>query len=142
MGAETLLGHGDMLFLPPGKGFPERVHGAFVADHEVQQVVEFLKQSGRPNYDDQVLGSQPVNRTVNIDEDGAASSEGENDPLFQQAQEIVADSRRIRTTDLQRKFRINHNRATRILEAMERNGMLGPIKNGTREVLQPSKKKA
>lgn len=138
MGAETLLGHGDMLFLPPGKGFPERVHGAFVADHEVQQVVEFLKQSGRPEYADNVLETQQAQRKVKVDEAPSADADdkGESDPLFDQAKKIVSESKRISASGLQRKLGVGYSRAARMLEAMEKEGWVGAVKNGTREVLK------
>jgi S-DNA-T family DNA segregation ATPase FtsK/SpoIIIE len=139
MGAETLLGHGDMLFLPPGKGFPERVHGAFVADHEVQQVVDYLKQSGqRPTYADNVLQTQAqqTRRSVKADAGpaGAADDNGEADPLLEQAKQIVLDNRRISTSGLQRKLGVGYSRAAQMLETMEQEGIVGPVKNGTREV--------
>lgn len=138
MGAEQLLGHGDMLFLPPGTGLPQRVHGAFVNDHEVNKVVGFLRQNGTPNYIDEVL--------IEPREDGEFGEEnenggrgGESDPLYDEAVKIVTESRRASVSGVQRRLRIGYNRAARLVEEMETAGVVGPLQsNGSREVLAPA----
>jgi S-DNA-T family DNA segregation ATPase FtsK/SpoIIIE len=136
MGAESLLGQGDMLYLPPGTGHPQRVHGAFVADVEVHKVVEYLKSRGMPQYIDGILEG--------ADEEGAElapeESDAEADPLYDQAVEIVLKSRRASISLVQRHLRIGYNRAARLIEAMERAGLVSTMQtNGNREVLVPSK---
>jgi S-DNA-T family DNA segregation ATPase FtsK/SpoIIIE len=134
-GAETLLGMGDMLYLPPGSGLPQRVHGAFVADHEVHKVVEYLKTLAKPEYLDEVLEpEEPEEAAV----DGVPA--GEKDPLYDQAVEIVLRTRRPSISLVQRHLRIGYNRAARLIEDMERAGMVSPMQsNGNREVLVPAK---
>jgi S-DNA-T family DNA segregation ATPase FtsK/SpoIIIE len=137
MGAEALLGQGDMLFLPPGTGFTQRVHGAFVADHEVHKVVEHLKSLAAPEYLGEVL--EPV---AAEDAAGGPNGEptGEKDPLYDQAVEIVLRTRRPSISLVQRHLRIGYNRAARLIEDMERAGMVSPMQsNGHREVLVPAK---
>ena len=135
-GAETLLGMGDMLFLPPGSGLPQRVHGAFVADHEVHKVVEHLKSLAKPEYLDEVLEPEVSEEESSID--GAPT--GEKDPLYDQAVEIVLRTRRPSISLVQRHLRIGYNRAARLIEDMERAGMVSPMQsNGNREVLVPAK---
>ncbi len=136
-GAEALLGSGDMLYLPPGTGLPQRVHGAFVADHEVHKVVEHLKALAKPEYLGEVL--EPA-----ASEDPAADSSGEptgeKDPLYDQAVEIVLRTRRPSISLVQRHLRIGYNRAARLIEDMERAGMVSAMQsNGNREVLVPAK---
>jgi DNA segregation ATPase FtsK/SpoIIIE, S-DNA-T family len=134
-GAESLLGAGDMLYLPPGTGLPQRVHGAFVADHEVHKVVEYLKSLAKPDYVGEVL--EPA-ETEEIPVDGVPS--GEKDPLYDQAVEIVLRTRRPSISLVQRHLRIGYNRAARLIEDMERAGMVSPMQsNGNREVLVPAK---
>jgi S-DNA-T family DNA segregation ATPase FtsK/SpoIIIE len=136
-GAEALLGAGDMLYLPPGSGLPQRVHGAFVADHEVHKVVEYLKSLSKPDYLGEVLEPAPA------DEPGAGPDgepTGEKDPLYDQAVEIVLRTRRPSISLVQRHLRIGYNRAARLIEDMERAGMVSPMQsNGNREVLVPAK---
>jgi S-DNA-T family DNA segregation ATPase FtsK/SpoIIIE len=134
-GAETLLGMGDMLYLPPGSGLPQRVHGAFVADHEVHKVVEYLKGLAKPEYLSEVLEpEEPEELAV----DGVPS--GEKDPLYDQAVEIVLRTRRPSISLVQRHLRIGYNRAARLIEDMERAGMVSAMQsNGNREVLVPAK---
>jgi S-DNA-T family DNA segregation ATPase FtsK/SpoIIIE len=137
-GAETLLGMGDMLYLPPGTGLPQRVHGAFVADHEVHKVVEHLKSLAAPEYLEDVL------EAVTSDEAGAGGAggepTGEKDPLYDQAVEIVLRTRRPSISLVQRHLRIGYNRAARLIEDMERAGMVSAMQsNGNREVLVPAK---
>ena len=135
-GAETLLGAGDMLYLPPGSGIPQRVHGAFVADHEVHKVVEHLKSLAKPEYLADVLEPAPV-------EDAAGAEgipSGEKDPLYDQAVDIVLRTRRPSISLVQRHLRIGYNRAARLIEDMERAGMVSAMQsNGNREVLVPAK---
>ncbi|HEX7329391.1 MAG TPA: DNA translocase FtsK 4TM domain-containing protein [Casimicrobiaceae bacterium] len=139
MGAETLLGQGDMLYLPPGTGYPLRVHGAFVSDAEVHRVVEHLKSQGAPQYVEGLL------------EGGAAAGEGdagtvegadaESDPMYDQAVAVVLKTRRPSISLVQRHLRIGYNRAARLIEQMERAGMVSPMQsNGNREVLVPAVK--
>jgi S-DNA-T family DNA segregation ATPase FtsK/SpoIIIE len=134
-GAETLLGMGDMLYLPPGSGLPQRVHGAFVADHEVHKVVEHLKSLARPDYVEEVLApEEPEEAPL----DGVPA--GEKDPLYDQAVEIVLRTRRPSISLVQRHLRIGYNRAARLIEDMERAGMVSAMQsNGNREVLVPAK---
>jgi S-DNA-T family DNA segregation ATPase FtsK/SpoIIIE len=135
-GAETLLGMGDMLYLPPGSGLPQRVHGAFVADHEVHKVVEHLKSLAKPEYLDEVLEPEVPDEESAVD--GVPS--GEKDPLYDQAVEIVLRTRRPSISLVQRHLRIGYNRAARLIEDMERAGMVSPMQsNGNREVLVPAK---
>jgi len=136
-GAETLLGAGDMLYLPPGTGLPQRVHGAFVADHEVHKVADHLRTLAKPEYLDDVL--EPP-----LADDAAASGEGapagEKDPLYDQAVEVVLRTRRPSISLVQRHLRIGYNRAARLIEDMERAGMVSAMQsNGNREVLVPAK---
>jgi len=137
MGAETLLGMGDMLYLAPGTGLPVRVHGAFVADGEVQKVVEYLKKTGRPNYVEGIL--TPVSDDQDdfgFDSDGG--NNGESDELYDKAVNIVIKTRRPSISLVQRHLRIGYNRAARLIEQMERNGVVSPVgANGNREVLAP-----
>jgi S-DNA-T family DNA segregation ATPase FtsK/SpoIIIE len=134
-GAEALLGAGDMLYLPPGTGLPQRVHGAFVADHEVHKVVDYLKALAKPDYLSEVLQpEEPEEMAL----DGAPA--GEKDPLYDQAVEIVLRTRRPSISLVQRHLRIGYNRAARLIEDMERAGMVSAMQsNGNREVLVPAK---
>ena len=136
MGAEALLGQGDMLYLPPGSGFPQRVHGAFVADHEVHKVVEYLKKLAQPQYVESVLeGPDPDE----AGESGLEGEGGESDPLYDQAVAIVLKTRRASISLVQRHLRIGYNRAARLIEQMERAGMVSPMQtNGNREILVPA----
>ncbi|MBK5963684.1 cell division protein FtsK [Thiocystis minor] len=137
MGAEQLLGHGDMLYLPPGGNIPQRVHGAFVDDHEVHHVVDFLKQQyGPPSYIDDVL-REPSESLPGIDPEPRGETE-DTDPLFDEAVQIVVESRRASISGVQRRLKIGYNRAARMIEEMERIGIVGAAEtNGNREVLAP-----
>ncbi|WP_295385422.1 DNA translocase FtsK [uncultured Thiodictyon sp.] len=136
MGAETLLGHGDMLYLPPGGNIPQRVHGAFVDDHEVHNVVNFLKAQGGPDYLDDVL-REPQELLPGIDPEPRGDVE-DADPLFDEAVQIVVEGRRASISGVQRRLKIGYNRAARMIEEMERIGIVGPAEtNGNREVLAP-----
>ena len=136
-GAETLLGQGDMLYLPPGAGLPQRVHGAFVSDQEVHKVVDYLKSIGKPDYLESVL-EEPEVRAGG--ENGAGEGDGESDPLYDQAVEIVLRTRRPSISLVQRHLRIGYNRAARLIEQMEHSGLVSSMQsNGNREVLVPAK---
>ncbi len=138
MGAEALLGMGDMLYLPPGTGLPQRVHGAFVADDEVHKVVEHLKKSGPPDYVEGILSAQDES----LDGGSVSTEEGdeEADPLYDQAVEIVLKTRRPSISLVQRHLRIGYNRAARLIEQMERSGLVSSMgTNGNREVMVPPK---
>jgi len=142
MGAEQLLGHGDMLFLQPGTSVPTRVHGAFVSDAEVHRVVNALKGSEPPRYVDEILqGPGPGSVAGMISENGEDESEGgdaEQDPLYDQAVKIVVDGRKASISGVQRRLKIGYNRAARMIETMEAAGLVGPLQsNGAREVLAP-----
>jgi DNA segregation ATPase FtsK/SpoIIIE, S-DNA-T family len=138
MGAEQLLGHGDMLYLPPGGNIPHRVHGAFVDDHEVHHVVEYLKeQYGEPDYIHDVL-REPTEMLPGIDPEPRGGDTEDSDPLFDEAVQFVVESRRASISGVQRKLKIGYNRAARMVEEMERIGIVGPAEtNGNREVLAP-----
>ena len=136
MGAEALLGQGDMLYLRPGTGLPQRVHGAFVADHEVHKVVAYLKKMGQPDYIDGVLDAGEPGSELN----GAGDTAGEADPLYDEAVEIVLRTRRASISLVQRHLRIGYNRAARLIEQMEQAGMVSAMQpNGNREVLVPNR---
>ena len=136
-GAEALLGAGDMLFMPLGTGLPQRVHGAFVADHEVHRVVDYLKGLAAPEYLDDVLEPQDA---LDAAANGAGEAGGEKDPLYDQAVEIVLRTRRPSISLVQRHLRIGYNRAARLIEDMERAGLVSSMQsNGNREVLVPAK---
>jgi S-DNA-T family DNA segregation ATPase FtsK/SpoIIIE len=143
MGAEQLLGHGDMLFLQPGTSVPNRVHGAFVSDAEVHRVVGALKGAGPPAYVDEILSgpSMPIPGLPGEPGEGGegGDSEGEQDPLYDQAVRIVVESRKASISGVQRRLKIGYNRAARMIETMEAAGLVGPLQsNGSREVLAPA----
>ena len=137
MGAEALLGQGDMLYLPPGQGYTQRVHGAFVDDQEVHKVVDHLKSLAKPQYIDEILESPEA--SVEGAVEGAEGGNGEADPLYDQAVAIVHKTRRPSISLVQRHLRIGYNRAARLIEQMERSGLVSPMQsNGNREVLAPA----
>ena len=127
-GAEQLLGNGDMLFVEPGTSIPKRIHGAFVSDDEVQKIAKYLRETGKPSYIEEVIKSievQELSDDSEIDDD-----------LYNEAVEFVIETRRASISSVQRKFRIGYNRAARLIEAMEENGIVSPMNsNGSREVL-------
>jgi S-DNA-T family DNA segregation ATPase FtsK/SpoIIIE len=136
MGAESLLGQGDMLFLPPGTGYPQRIHGAFVADEEVHRIVAHLKLYGEPDYKDEILAGPPSEGSGDLfTEEGG---DAELDPLYDEAAAFVLRSRRASISFVQRQFRIGYNRAARLVEAMEAAGLVSSMGiNGQREVIAP-----
>ncbi|MCK6370944.1 MAG: DNA translocase FtsK 4TM domain-containing protein [Gammaproteobacteria bacterium] len=140
-GAESLLGHGDMLFMAPGTAAPLRVHGAFVSDQEVHRVAGQLKGAGTPEYLDEVLEGPSVAIPGISGETGNGAGEdgdGEADPLYDQAVRIVTETRRASVSGIQRRLKIGYNRAARLVETMEQAGLVGPLQsNGFREVLVP-----
>jgi S-DNA-T family DNA segregation ATPase FtsK/SpoIIIE len=139
-GAENLLGHGDMLYLPPGTSMPVRVHGAFVADNEVHAVVRHLKKSAQPHYIDEILEgpASPTPGLTGIDQPAADSADAEQDPLYDQAVQVVMETRKASISGVQRRLKIGYNRAARMVESMEAAGLVGPLQpNGTREILVP-----
>jgi S-DNA-T family DNA segregation ATPase FtsK/SpoIIIE len=139
MGAESLLGQGDMLYLPPGTGYPQRVHGAFVADEEVHRVVEYLKSRGQPQYIDGILEGGEEEGELG-EAAGAEAGDAERDPLYDEAVAIVVKTRRASISLVQRHLRIGYNRAARLIEAMEHAGLVSSMAtNGNREVLVPAK---
>ena len=140
MGAETLLGHGDMLYLPPGTSLPVRVHGAFVADHEVHRVVRHLKKAGAPRYIDEIIEG-PSGQTpglIGLDKP-SEMADAEQDPLYDQAVRVVLDTKKASISGVQRRLKIGYNRAARMVESMEAAGLVGPLQpNGSREILVPT----
>ena len=136
MGAEALLGQGDMLYLAPGTGLPTRVHGAFVADDEVHRVVDHLRKVGKPEYVKDILMAPPAENAEAAGGDGGADAEA--DPMYDQAVEVVLKTRRPSISLVQRHLRIGYNRAARLIEAMERAGLVSAMNAaGNREVLVP-----
>ena len=137
MGAESLLGLGDMLYLPAGHGVPNRVHGAFVSDDEVHRVVSFLKEKGEANYIEGVLEGGTVDGE---DEAGAEGGGSEQDPMYDQAVEVVLKKRKASISLVQRELRIGYNRAARLLEDMERAGLVSSLStSGQRDILVPNR---
>ncbi|MDF3983173.1 DNA translocase FtsK 4TM domain-containing protein [Luteibacter sp. PPL201] len=142
-GAEALLGHGDMLYLPPGTATPERVHGAFVDDHEVHNVVEWLRAQGTPNYIEGVLEEVQSTADGKIINDAGLPQDADGDAdsdnaLYDRAVRVVTETRRASISGVQRHLRIGYNRAARLVEQMEQDGIVSaPQHNGNREVLAP-----
>ncbi len=139
IGADQLLGSGDMLYLPPGTSTPTRVHGSYVSDQEIHRVVAYLKEAGEPRYDEQVLAgafesADAASAGITPDSNGNV----EDDPLYDQALRLVTETRRASISAVQRQLRVGYNRAARMIEAMEQAGVVGPLQsNGKREVLAP-----
>ncbi len=139
MGAEALLGQGDMLYLPPGSGLPARVHGAFVHDDEVHRVVEALKEQGEPNYIEGLLEGALEGETGDGVGGVTGFADAESDPLYDQAVEVILKNRRASISSVQRNLRIGYNRAARLLEQMEQAGLVSAMQsNGNREILVPA----
>ncbi|MBX9764478.1 MAG: DNA translocase FtsK [Pseudomonadaceae bacterium] len=138
-GAEQLLGHGDMLYMPPGTSLPIRVHGAFVSDEEVHRVVEAWKQRGTPDYIDDILaGVEEAGSGFDGGSGEGGSDNSEADPLYDEAVNFVLESRRASISAVQRKLKIGYNRAARMIEAMEMAGVVTSMNtNGSREVIAP-----
>jgi len=145
MGAEALLGMGDMLYMPPGTGLPMRVHGAFVSDEEVHRVVDHLKAQGEPNYIEGILeggAGEDGNGELALEGGGGAASgggDGESDAMYDQAVAVVLKNRRASISLVQRHLRIGYNRAARLLEQMEKSGLVSAMQsNGNRDILVPA----
>ena len=135
MGAENLLGQGDMLFLPPGTGYPQRVHGAFASDNEVHRVVEYLKQFGAPDYIDDILSSSSAEDFTGT----SRSNDSDLDPMYDEAVSVVLKSRKASISNIQRQLRIGYNRAARLIDQMEADGIVSPAENnGNRTILAQS----
>jgi S-DNA-T family DNA segregation ATPase FtsK/SpoIIIE len=137
-GAESLLGHGDMLYLPPGTSIPTRVHGAFVSDQEVHRVVGGLKSASPPIYIEEILEGprNPIPGFPSDDEEAEGeAADAEADPLYDEAVRIVTETRKASISGVQRRLKIGYNRAARLVEAMEAAGLVGPLQsNGAREI--------
>ena len=141
MGAEALLGMGDMLYMPPGTGLPVRVHGAFVSDEEVHRVVKHLQSTGEPNYIEGILEGGTLEGEGGDAAGGATAGEGggESDAMYDQAVQVVLKNRRASISLVQRHLRIGYNRAARLLEQMENSGVVSPMQsNGNRDILVPA----
>ena len=140
MGAEALLGQGDMLYLTPGGGVPVRVHGAFVSDDEVHRVVEYLKSQAPANYIEGILEGGVLEGDVDGDGSGGGSADAEADPLYDQAVSVVLQNKRASISLVQRHLRIGYNRAARLLEQMEQSGLVSSMSgSGNREILVPKR---
>jgi DNA segregation ATPase FtsK/SpoIIIE, S-DNA-T family len=139
MGAEALLGMGDMLYMPSGTGLPIRVHGAFVSDDEVHRVVEYIKSQGEPNYIEGILEGGVLD-DLGGEAPAPGESNGEADPMYDQAVAIVLQHRKASISLVQRHLRIGYNRAARLLEQMEKSGLVGALaSNGSRELIVPKR---
>jgi S-DNA-T family DNA segregation ATPase FtsK/SpoIIIE len=137
-GAEALLGNGDMLYLPPGTGFPMRAHGAFVSDQEVHDVVDFLKRTGQPAYLDEITRFSEDGGDFSGYRSGGSDSGEDLDALYDEAVRFVTESRKASISSVQRRFKVGYNRAARMIEDMEKAGIVGPAEtNGSRDVLAP-----
>tara|TARA_B100001093_G_scaffold405962_1_gene394320 strand:- start:198 stop:602 length:405 start_codon:yes stop_codon:yes gene_type:complete len=131
MGAEDLLGNGDMLFMSPGSRVPQRVHGAYVSDNEVKDIVNFLKKSSEAEYIESLLSTEDDSQSSMVD------LESNDDPLYSEAVQVVLETKKTSISYIQRKLRIGYNRAANIIEAMESKGILSAQQsNGNREILK------
>ena len=139
MGAEALLGMGDMLYMPSGTGLPIRVHGAFVSDEEVHRVVAYLKEQGEPNYIEGVLEGGTVDGEDGLSLDGESGG-GEKDPMYDKAVDIVLKNQKASISLVQRHLSIGYNKAANLLEAMEKAGLVTAMNGrGQREILVPGR---
>ena len=136
-GADQLLGHGDMLYLAPGSGAPIRVHGAFVDDNEVHRIASAWRELGEPDYIDDITNA-PSEGADDFNIDGNADGKEEVDALYDEAIEFITQARKASISSIQRRFKIGYNRAARLVEEMERTGVVGPMEGGSREVLAPA----
>ncbi len=138
MGAEQLLGQGDMLYMPPGTSHPQRVHGAFVSDEEVKKVTEHLRNMGAPVYIDAITDGDP---TADFGAEGGVGGNGgegeEADALYDRAVFFVTKERKASISAVQRYLRVGYNRAARMIETMEEQGVVGPLEHGKREIMAP-----
>jgi S-DNA-T family DNA segregation ATPase FtsK/SpoIIIE len=135
-GADQLLGHGDMLYLAPGSGAPARVHGAFVDDNEVHRVADAWRQLGEPDYIEEI--TQVSGEGEDFSLTGLSDEkEDESDPLYDEAVAFVTHTQKASTSSVQRRFKIGYNRAARLIEDMEKAGVVGPLEGSSREVLAP-----
>src|SRR5213078_2921006 len=140
MGAEALLGQGDMLYLTPGGGVPQRVHGAFVSDDEVHRVVEYLKSQAPANYIEGILEGGTLDGDGDISTADMPGGGGESDAMYDQAVAIVLQHRRASISLVQRHLRIGYNRAARLLEQMEKSGLVTAMStNGNRDIVAPAR---
>jgi S-DNA-T family DNA segregation ATPase FtsK/SpoIIIE len=138
MGAEALLGMGDMLYMASGTGLPVRVHGAFVSDDEVHRVVEYLKSQGEPNYIEGILEGGVLDGEGAASDAAAGGGGGESDAMYDQAVAIVLQHKRASISLVQRHLRIGYNRAARLLEQMEQSGLVTAMgHNGNRDIIVP-----
>jgi S-DNA-T family DNA segregation ATPase FtsK/SpoIIIE len=138
MGAEQLLGHGDMLYLPPGTSIPERVHGAFVSDQEVHKVCDYLREKSEPNYLEEIIQDPSSGADVIPGLEPIQSGDDDYDPLYDQAVAIVTETRKASISYVQRRLKVGYNRAARMIEEMENSGVVSQVQsNGSREVLAP-----
>ncbi len=139
-GAESLLGHGDMLYLPAGSGPPNRVHGAFVDDDEVHRVVDDWKRRGEPEYIEEILsGGVSADALTGLEAEGSEGDDAEQDALYDEAVQFVTETRKASISAVQRRFKIGYNRAARLVDAMEMAGVVSSMgTNGAREVLAPA----
>jgi S-DNA-T family DNA segregation ATPase FtsK/SpoIIIE len=137
-GAESLLGHGDMLYLPAGSGPPNRVHGAFVDDDEVHRVVDDLRRRGEPEYIEEILsGGVSADALAGLEAEGA-DDDAEKDALYDEVVQFVTQTQKASISSVQRRFKIGYNRAARLVDAMESAGVVSRMgNNGAREVLAP-----